>query len=105
MDRGCRAVVVRVIGVDVLAVLDSVLEGQQTHSEIIEARAAVADLIEAADDLPTLQGAQHITLDGWGYVLVAPEDLEFLRAALARCLPAEIPGMTKAEEAAEVHKR
>ncbi len=53
-------------------------------AEIRHARAAVADLFEAVQALPTPRGAQVITFEGADYVLLAPEDHEALCNALGR---------------------
>lgn len=96
-------------GVDVLAVMDADARGvallsdelydagknklAETWSDHLtshdEARAAVAELIEAAQALPTVRGAQVITFEGADYVLLAPEDHETLCSALARVTGAQ----------------
>lgn len=76
--------------VDVLAVMDSVLDGQQTHSEIIEARAAVAELVEAANRLSTAKPGwrcEVIDFNPAGVSCFSPERkkaMADLRAALAK---------------------
>lgn len=93
-----------------------------------EARAAVVELIEAAKRAEVAfntVGGCYVRNPG-NFMLAMRqlnEDVKLLRAALARCQPTEIPDglgygpgnpcsapdsptrMTKAEEAAEVHKR